>query len=45
MTCKTGKCEFQSGLHRPVRVGKAQRRYALLWQEIELPKLLEKAKQ
>jgi hypothetical protein len=41
MTCKDGKCEFQSGLHRPVRVGKAQRRYAELWVSVELPQLLK----
>jgi hypothetical protein len=41
MTCKNGKCDFDSKLHRPVKISKIQKRYAELWRELELPKLLK----
>jgi len=40
MTCKNGSCEYQNGMKRDVKVTKDEKRYAQLWSEIELPKLL-----
>lgn len=42
MTCKNGEhCDFQSRLHRPVKLSKDSLRYAQLWEQIDLPKLLK----
>lgn len=41
MTCKENTCSFDSRLHRPVKLSKDQLRYAQLWHEIDLPKLLK----
>lgn len=42
MTCRDSSCEFDSKLQRNlnVRLSRQQVKYALLWSEVELPKLL-----
>ena len=46
MTCKNGSnCAFDSKIHRPVRLSRDRIRYAELWAEVELPKLLGEKKQ
>jgi hypothetical protein len=42
MTCTNGKCEYKPTLNRTtVKKSKTAIKYAQLWAEIELPKLLK----